>query len=148
MPVLRTEVEVEAPPERVWGVVSDPRNLPQWDRHVFAVRGVPSGGLDVGTSYTTDIRFMGVTVHVHATVLDLQPEHTARVQLSGPVEAVVETTLEAIDGDRTRLAQRVDYRFAGGPLGLFAAEAVRSLGAVSVLRRGVLAQKRQAEQAP
>ena len=45
MPVIRTEVEVHAPQEKVWQVVSDPRNLPRWYRHVVAVRGVPSGGL-------------------------------------------------------------------------------------------------------
>jgi carbon monoxide dehydrogenase subunit G len=146
MPELRTEVEVEAPSGRVWTVVADPRNLPNWDRHVVAVRGVPSGGLEVGTNYTTDIRFMGVTAHVHATVLDLEPERSSRIRLSGVLDGVVETRIEPIDGDRTRLIQDIDYRFRGGPLGAFAAGAVRNLGAASMLRRGVLAQKRQAEQ--
>jgi uncharacterized membrane protein len=145
MPVIRTEVEVHAPQEKVWQVVSDPRNLPRWDRHVVAVRGVPSGGLKVGTRYTTDVRFMGVTAHFNATVLALDPERFAKVRLSGWIEGVVETTVEPISGHRTRLAQRVDYRFHGGPLGAFAAGAVRNLGGAAVLRRGVMAQKEQAE---
>ena len=34
MTTVEFSVEVEAPPERVWTVASDPRNLPHWDRHV------------------------------------------------------------------------------------------------------------------
>ena len=143
--MIRTEVEVHAPQAKVWQVVSDPRNLPRWDRHVVAVRGVPSGGLKVGTRYTGDVRFMGVTVHFNATVLVLDAERFAKVRLSGPIEGVVETTVEPISDDRTRLTQRVDYRFLGGPLGAFAAGAVRNLGGAAVLRRGVMAQKEQAE---
>jgi len=148
MPVIRTEVEVDAPPSRVWQVVSEPGNLSKWDKHIVAVRGVPPGGLQVGTTYTTDVRFMGVTAHVHATVLDLVPERSSKIRLSGLIEAVVETTLAPISAERTRLAQRVDYRFVGGPLGLLAAGAVRNLGAASVLHRGVVAQKLQAERGP
>jgi hypothetical protein len=88
---------------------------------------------------------MGVTAHFHATVLALEPERRARVRLSGLIDGVVETTLAPISEDETRLVQRVDYRFAGGPLGAFAAGAVRNLGGAAVLRRGVMAQKAQAE---
>jgi hypothetical protein len=88
---------------------------------------------------------MGVTAHIHATVLDLVPERSAKIRLSGLIEAVVETTLSPLSADRTTLAQRVDYRFVGGPLGVLAAGALRNFGAVSVLHRGVVEQKLQAE---
>ena len=145
MTVVRTEVEVDAPQDRVWRVVADPRNLRRWDRHVVAVRGVPDGGLQVGTDYVTDIRFMGLTARIRARVLELESPRYARLRLSGPIEAIVETSLQPVGDRRTRLAQLVDYRFIGGPLGAFAASAVRSLGAQAMLRRGVLAQKYQAE---
>ncbi len=145
MTVVDVQVEVDAPPERVWRVVSDPRNLSRWDRHIVAVRGVPAGGLQVGTEYTTDIRLMGVTARIRARVLKLDDERMARIRLSGLLDGVVETRLAPLAGGRTKLSQRVDYRFAGGPLGAIAAGAVRNLGAAAILRRGVLAQKRQAE---
>jgi uncharacterized membrane protein len=145
MTVVRTEVEVDASQERVWRVVADPRNLPRWDRHVVSVVGVPDGGLQEGIAYVTDIRFMGITARIRAKVLELESPRYARIRLSGPLEAIVETRLQPLGERRTRLAQLVDYRFIGGPLGAFAAGAIRSLGAQTVLRRGVLAQKYQAE---
>ncbi len=45
MTVVQTAVEVEAPPEKVWEVVSDPRNLPRWDNRITSVEGVPKDGL-------------------------------------------------------------------------------------------------------
>ncbi len=94
MSVVETSVEVDAPRERVWKVVSDPTNMP-------ALRGI--------------------------------------------LEGKVETSLHPLDGDRTLLRQRVEYRFIGGPLGGLAARGVKLLGASVLLKRGVLAQKRQAE---
>jgi uncharacterized membrane protein len=145
MTIVHTEVEVDAPQDRVWSVVADPRNLPRWDRHIMAVRGVPDGGLQVGTEYVTDLRFMGIASRLRAKVLQLESPRYARIRLTGILDAVVETRLESIRGDRTRLDQRVDFRFVGGPFGAFAASAVRGLGAQNILRRGVIAQKRQAE---
>lgn len=145
MSVVQTTVEIEAPQETVWDVVADPRNMPRWDRHIVAVRGVPDSGLEEGTEYSTELRFMGVRGKLRAKVLELRRPRYAKVKLTGLLDAVVETRLEPIDDGRTALAQRVDYRFMGGPLGLFAAGAVRRLGAKGILQRGVLAQKRQAE---
>ena len=50
------DVVVDAPPEAVWEVISDPRRLPQWDRHIVRVEGVPAGGLLEGMRYTTEMR--------------------------------------------------------------------------------------------
>jgi len=147
MPIVQTRVVIDAPVETVWKVVSDPRNLPRWDRHVMAVRGVPDSGLVVGAEYSTELRLMGVHGKVRARVLELRPPELSRIRVSGLLDAVVETKLSPLDGDRTRLDQRVDFRFVGGPFGVFAAGAVRRLGAQRILDRGVLAQKAQAEAA-
>ena len=45
---VAVEVEIDASPEQVWAVVSDPRNLPHWDKHIVEVVGVPPGGLSEG----------------------------------------------------------------------------------------------------
>jgi carbon monoxide dehydrogenase subunit G len=145
MSVIETTLEVDAPPGQVWEVVSDPRNLPLWDRHVVAVRGVPPTGLRKGTSYLSDVRFVGVRTTVSAKVLELRPPRYAKVRLDGLLDATVETWVEPLTGGRSRLRHRVDYRFRGGPLGRLAARTVRMLGASAVLRRGTQAQKRQIE---
>ena len=145
MTVVTVEAEVDAPPEQVWKVVADPRNLTEWDRHITAVHGVPSDGLRRGSEYDTEIRFMGVRTKVHADVLEIEPPRYSKIRLRGLLDATVETFLEPVDEDRTTLRHRVDYRFRGGPLGDLGARVVRAMGGASLLRRGVQAQKRQAE---
>ena len=147
MSTLEIEAKVDASPDRVWKVVSDPRNLPRWDRRVAAVRGVPPTGLAPGTEYVTEMRFMGVHTAVRAKVLDMAPPRYARIRLSGLLDATVETWVEPVDGEGSRsvLRHRIDYVFPGGPLGSFAARAVNLLGVQALLRRGVESQKRQAE---
>jgi hypothetical protein len=147
MSVLEIETEVDAPPDLVWKVVSDPRNLPKWDRRVAAVRGVPPTGLEPGIEYITELRFMGVRTGVKANVLEMEPPRYAKIRVGGLLDAVVETWVEPLDGagKRSLLRHRVDYSFPGGPLGDFAARAIRRLGAQALIRRGVESQKRQAE---
>ena len=59
MTTAEYSVEIDAPPEAVWEVTSDPRNLPHWDRHIVAVK-VPEGGLLQGSTYSAVMGFMGV----------------------------------------------------------------------------------------
>ena len=144
MTVVQFSVEVEAPPEAVWKVASDPGNLPQWDRHIIRVR-IPEGGLGPGVHYEVDMGFMAVSTTVQAEVLEWEePSHT-RIALHGLLEAVVTTSIASLPHDRSLLRHEVDYRFRG-PLGRFGAASLNALGGASLaLRRGVLAQKRQIE---
>ena len=146
MSVVQASTVIDAPPKLVWKVVANPRNLPRWNRHVAAVRGVPPEGLHEGLSYETDLRFMGVRGMARAHVAELRPPRYARIRVSGPLSAIVETWVEPLDGERSRLAHRVRFRFIGGPLGRLAERAIQRLGAPSILRRGVLAQKQQVEE--
>jgi uncharacterized membrane protein len=145
MSVVEVAVDVDAPREEVWDVVSNPKNLPRWNRHVVSVEGVPENGLREGSRYTTHLSFMGVHAKADATVEELRRPKYAKVRLSGLVDGTVETWLEPRDGDTTRLRHRIDYRFRGGRLGAFAARAVSAMGAVRLLRRGAESQKVQAE---
>jgi uncharacterized protein YndB with AHSA1/START domain len=147
--VVDVSVDIQAPPEEVWKIVADPHNLPRWDRHIAKVEGVPPEGLRQGTSYSTEVRFMGVRAHGQAKVVEIRPPEYSKIQLSGLVDGVVETWLEGLDGGhRTRLRHRIKYRFRGGPIGELGARAVGMLGAAAMVRRGVMAQKRQAENSP
>lgn len=146
MTVVSVGTEVDAPPERVWAVVSDPQNLPRWERHIAAVRDVPEGGLRTGSTYQTELEFMGAKARITASVEELDPPRYSKVRLTGVLDAVVETWVEPLDGDRSKLEHRIDFTFRGGPFGVLVAEAVNVLGAQVLLRRGVMAQKSQAEE--
>lgn len=141
-------VEVDAPSERVWEVVSRPSNLPHWDRHIVGVR-VPGSGLVEGVRYEIDMRFMGIHATVHAQVLEWEAGRRARILLSGLLDATVTSTVEPLDRERSRLEHVVEYRFRGGPLGDLVSRSLRLVGGAHfALRRGTLAQKREIEAGP
>jgi uncharacterized protein YndB with AHSA1/START domain len=147
-PVTSVEfsVEVNASPERVWEVAGDPGNLPQWDRHIVRVR-MPEGGMAAGVDYEVDMGFMAVATTVRAHVLEWEPPWRSTIRLAGLLEAEITTSVGSLPHGRSVLRHEVEYRFIG-PLGGFGATGLNMLGGAHfALKRGVLAQKRQIEQA-
>ena len=145
MSVVRQWIVVEASPQDVWDTVSNPRHLPRWNRYIRSVHDVPENGLRKGASYWTEMRVMGVTFRVKAQVEELDPPRFSRVRLSGPLEATVRTWIRAVGTRRSRLEHEVEYRLRGGPLGALIARGLQVVGAPSMLKRGIRAQKRQVE---
>ncbi len=139
-------VEIDAPCEAVWKVVADPHNLPQWERHIVRVEGVPEGGLAQGVEYTTYMRFLGIGATVHCQVLEWDPPRWAVILLKGVLEATVATRVDPLPRRRSRLHHEIDYHFRRTPLGEVAARSLRLLGGPQLaLRHGTLNQKRQIE---
>src|SRR3954469_8726291 len=128
MTVVRASVDIDAPPERVWEVVSDPRNLPLWDRHIESVEGVPPEAVHEGSRYTTVLRLISVHAQVPAEVLELDPPRVGRVRLRGVIGGVEPNRIDPLAGNRSRLEHQVNYRFRGGPLGKLAARSLRMIG--------------------
>lgn len=146
MTVVATSVEVDATPEEVWAVVSDPRNILRWTRFASKVEGVPADGLAPGARYQVVMKLMAAHAHVSADVLEWEPPHRSVVELAGLLDAVVTTTVSPLPGDRCELTHVVEYRFRGGHLGDLAARTLRLLGGAQyALRHGTHAQKRQIE---
>ena len=99
-----------------------------------------------GARYEVDMGFMAVQTTVRATVLEWDPPWRSRIRLEGLLDATVTTSVAALH-DRSVLRHEIDYRFRG-PLGRFGAMGVNALGGAHLaLKRGVLAQKRQIEEA-
>lgn len=146
MTEVSVELEVDAPVEAVWEVVSEPRHLHHWERHVAKVRDLPAGPLHAGASYTAVMRFLRVSADVHVRILRWEPPRCAEFRLTGPLQAVVRTTLRPLRGGRTTLRHEVDYAFPLGPIGAIAARSLALVGGAQfALRRGALAQKREIE---
>jgi uncharacterized protein YndB with AHSA1/START domain len=143
---VRESIVIDAPPQEVWRVIADPRNLPRWNPHIAAVHGVPDEGLKPGTRYQSELRFVGAHAKVDAEVIELEPGRYSEIELSGPVWATVRTFLRPIGKHQTRVEHEVEYRFRGGPIGGVVARVVRLLGAPTLLRRGLRAQKVQREE--
>jgi uncharacterized membrane protein len=146
MTVVRTAVEVDAPPAKVWAVVADPAHLPHWNRHIESVDDVPEAGLSAGVKYVVVVRFVLVRARVKAEVVEWSPPSHARVRLSGPLDATVDTTIDPLPQGRSLLKHEVDYRFRGGALGRLAARSLQVVGGAAYeLRHGTMAQKRDVE---
>lgn len=144
MTTVEFSVEVDAPPERVWEVTSDPANLPRWDRHIVSV-SVPPGGLGPAVRYEVTMRFMAFRTTVGAEVLEWEPPWRAVVRLSGLLEATVSTSIAALPHERSVLRHEITYRFRG-PFGGMGAQSIKAVGGSQLaLKRGVLAQKREIE---
>jgi uncharacterized protein YndB with AHSA1/START domain len=145
MTVVTVSVEVDASPERVWEIISDPRNLPHWERHIVAVNGVPATGLHEGSRYVAEMRLLAVRTKVHAEVLEWDPPRRVSIRLTGVLDATVTSTVEPLGARKSRLKHVVEYRFRGGPLGLVGRSLRMVGGARYALRHGTLAQKREIE---
>jgi uncharacterized membrane protein len=142
---IRESAFVGASPEEVWAVVSDPRNLPRWNRYIRSVHGVPEDGLKKGDRYWTEMGGFGVRFRINAHVEEADPPRYSKIRLTGPLEAIVQTWIHPAGRRRSRLEHQIDYQVPGGSIGNVVARALRHLGANAMLRRGVRAQKRQVE---
>jgi len=144
MTSVECSVEVDAPPEMVWQITSDPRNLPHWDRHIEGVE-LPPGGLGPAARYQVTMRFVAVRTTVPCRIEEWEPPWRSKVHLGGLLDATVTTSIASLPFDRSVLRHEVSYVFRG-PLGGFAAASVIAVGGASyALRRGTLAQKREIE---
>jgi carbon monoxide dehydrogenase subunit G len=144
--MVSASVEVDAPPERVWAVVADPRQLPRWERHIVSIEDVSPEGLSKGATYTVVMRFVAVRARVHAEVLEWSPPGYACVRLTGLLDATVRTTITPIGRRRSRLEHDVEYTFRGGALGDLAARSLQLVGGAHLaLRLGAMSQKHQIE---
>jgi hypothetical protein len=144
MTTAEFSVEVEASPKRVWKVVSDPRNIPYWEKHVVHV-AVPDGELGLGSTYTVKMSFMGVRVTVRGEIVAWEPPAHATIRLLGPLDATIQTSVASLPRGRSVLRHEVTYAFRG-PLGRVVAAGLNAVGGAQLgIRHGTLAQKRQIE---
>lgn len=77
--------------------------------------------------------------------MEIDPPRNSVVRLSGPIEAEVRTWVRPVGRARSRLEHEVEYTMRGGPVGALVARAVRYLGAPTILKKGIKAQKREVE---
>jgi carbon monoxide dehydrogenase subunit G len=145
MTVVRKSIVIDARPHEVWSVIAEPRNLPRWNSLIREVHGVPPDGLKPGDRYWTELGVMGVKLKVAARVVEIDAPRSSTIRLSGPLEATVRTWLRPVGKGRTRLEHEVDYTLKGGPIGGLIGRGVRLLGAPTILKRGMRAQKKQVE---
>jgi hypothetical protein len=114
---LRREIEIDAPPERVWAVVTDFASYPEWNPFIRRI----SGELHVGAKLEVQIEPPGgrpVTFKptVRAVEVSRELRWLGRLLLPGIFDGEHSLRIEPLDDGRSRFVQ--SERFTGLLVGL------------------------------
>ena len=126
MRVERT-IEIEAPPDRVYDLVMDPKRLGEWVTIHAGLKQSPEGGLREGSELVQSLKLAGRHFDVHWEVVQAEKPKRVVWEGKGPVHsrAKVVYDLDA-DGDgKTCFSYMNEYSMPGGPLGRIAAGVLR-----------------------
>ena len=126
MTKLEREIEIAAPRERVYEVLTDPRCLGEWVTIQEELEEAPDGDLVAGDTLRQRMRVAGQRFKLSWTVV--QADRPSRVvwEGKGPMGSTAKAVYElADDGDGgTRFSYMNDYGMPGGPLGKVAGRAI------------------------
>lgn len=121
MTLVRTAIDIAAPPERVWEVVVDPNRLGDWVTIHRSVSDVPPLPLRRGAQFEQTLHLRGAPLHVHWTIDDLDPPRRAVWSGRGPAHSRAEIVYELTRTDEgTRFEYTNEFKPPGGPLGAVA----------------------------
>ncbi len=126
MSFVSAEIEIDAPPQRVWEIVMDPTRLSEWVTIHRRLEEASDAPLRAGSTLRQSLSLRGVGVHVDWTVVDADPPRAAHWEGQGPAHsrASIEYLLTPLDGGRTRFRYRNDFHAPMGPLGAVASRVV------------------------
>ena len=108
---IEQTIDIAAPPEQVWSVMSDVERWPQWTASVKSVERLDAGPFAVGSRARVRQPRLPTAVW---TVTALEPGRSFTWRNASPgVTSVAVHTVEAAGGDRSRVTLGVDW---SGPL--------------------------------
>ena len=125
MPSITRQVDIDAPPERVWALLEDVRRLPEFSSSTLEVRDAPERLTAPGQGYTQVGRLLGKKYTSHWTVVEIDAGRRLRSEgTAGPgVHYCLTQEVIGSGPNRTHLSIVMDYSLPGGPLGRLAAKA-------------------------
>jgi carbon monoxide dehydrogenase subunit G len=118
MATVREEVHIDAPPERVWDILTDPERVAQYNVTIVEVKN-PTGRLDqVGASFDAVVKVYGRRIEGRWEVVEVDPQRriVQRGSGAGGGTATVIGTIEPSNGG-TNAAVEIDYELPAGFLG-------------------------------
>jgi carbon monoxide dehydrogenase subunit G len=122
---VTASIEIDAPPERVWETVMDPRSLERWvtihRRLLYADKGPPAVGFEMEQA----IHLRGVTIDVHWQLVECEPPRRAVWEGRGPAHSSAHTEyLLSGNGEGTRFDYQNEFRAPLGPVGALVSRAL------------------------
>jgi uncharacterized protein YndB with AHSA1/START domain len=121
MTLVRCEIEIAAPPERVWSIVMDPRRLADWVTIHRRLETAPAR-LRRGSRFEQTLQLRGAPLHVEWTVVDVDEPRRAVWEGRGPAGSRASIVYELRpEGDsHTRFDYTNEFKPPGGALGAVA----------------------------
>jgi uncharacterized protein YndB with AHSA1/START domain len=118
VPGLKRNILIRAPADRVWSVLVDPMQAPDWEAGLVAVED--AGGMldEAAASCTQVMNFRGRTLQGELEVVEAFPPHTRAVRMQPPLTHDAFRRERLVDtGAGTQLTFELTYARRGGPLG-------------------------------
>ena len=140
---IEDSVLIEASPERVWQIITDPWLSPRWNSNIVEIRDVTGMPVQKGSSWVQVVRILGKRTEMKAEVVECDPPNGGMVKFSGPGEPVLTSKVEP-EGSETRLTQIMDVTIPSGIGGMAVRLAVPTI--VHELKHALQAQKLAAEE--
>ena len=121
---VQRDITLDAPPEKVWDILMDPRRLADWVSIHQNLKSAPNGRLEQGDQLVQCLRLMHKNFDVHWQVDEARKPKKAVWEGRGPLRSKASVTYElAPDGDgKTRFHYENEFRAPMGPLGTFFAD--------------------------
>jgi uncharacterized membrane protein len=131
MSTVSAKIDIEAPIERVWETVMDPRRLGDWVTIHKAVSNISDAPLRAGSTMDQSMHVRGLTFKVHWTLMSIDSPNRAEWEGGGPAHstAVIRYELSSDQADRTTFQYTNEFHVPGGRLGKVASRMI--VGATS-----------------
>ena len=126
MTKLEREIQIDAPPERVYDVLADPSCLGEWVTIQDELEEAPSGDLVQGDTLRQRMKVAGQRFRLSWTVVEADRPSRIVWEGKGPMGSRAKAVYELTgDGDgRTRFAYLNQYKLRGGIVGRIAGRAI------------------------
>ncbi len=128
---MERDIEIEVPPERVYGVLMDPDCLRRWVTIHEELKERPEGDLRKGSTLVQRLKVGGQKFTVTWKVTETRKPERVVWEGEGPMKtkASIRYSLEETDAGHTRFSYFNEYEMPGGMLGKIAGRAVSGAAA-------------------
>ena len=116
--VVRAEIQIDAPPERVWDLMMDPARFGDWVTIHRKIVDTDAGPPRKGMRMEQSLCLRGATFKVKWTLAECEHPRRATWEGKGPIRSHARTAYELQpSGGGTRFLYENEFRAPGGPLG-------------------------------
>jgi uncharacterized protein YndB with AHSA1/START domain len=126
MTKLEREIEIDAPPEAVYAVLTDPRCLGEWVTIQEELEEAPRGDLKEGDTLRQRMKVAGQRFRLHWKVIEADRPSRVVWEGKGPLGSKAKAVYE-LNGNgegRTRFSYMNQYKLPGGIAGRIAGRAI------------------------